>query len=129
MAHEMQKQTETGEYLFITDNIKDKIPIAWTAPEGSTSRRQRVYNEKSDVWSFGVLLWEIFTRGACESVCLKFMMKNLRSEDDIFASLWSSVYARFSRSDARIQCSNYRAHKFWKFSRTRSCSQATRAAQ
>ena len=66
MAHEMQEQAETGEYYYITENTKDMIPIAWTAPEASTSRRPRVYNEKSDVWSFGVLLWEIFTRGACK---------------------------------------------------------------
>lgn len=38
----------------------DKIPVRWTAPE-ATARRQ--YTTASDVWSFGVLLQEIWTFG------------------------------------------------------------------
>ncbi|XP_067904436.1 tyrosine-protein kinase Srms [Heterodontus francisci] len=37
-----------------------KIPVKWTAPE--TANYQR-YSVKSDVWSFGVLLYEIVTYG------------------------------------------------------------------
>ena len=32
----------------------------WTAPEGYTSKQMSI---KSDVWSFGVLLWELVTKG------------------------------------------------------------------
>ncbi|XP_037357561.1 tyrosine-protein kinase Srms [Talpa occidentalis] len=39
-----------------------KIPIKWTAPEAAS---YRVYSQKSDVWSFGVLLYEVFTYGQC----------------------------------------------------------------
>ncbi|KAL5107085.1 Tyrosine-protein kinase Fer [Taenia crassiceps] len=36
------------------------IPIKWTAPEALYSNR---YTSKCDVWSFGILLWEIFSAG------------------------------------------------------------------
>lgn len=39
-----------------------KIPVKWTAPEAAN---YRVYSQKSDVWSFGVLLYEVFSYGRC----------------------------------------------------------------
>ncbi len=36
------------------------IPIKWTAPEALYSNR---YTSKCDVWSFGILLWEMFSGG------------------------------------------------------------------
>lgn len=37
-----------------------KFPIKWTAPEAIRKAR---YSELSDIWSFGVTLWEIYTQG------------------------------------------------------------------
>ena len=38
-----------------------KFPIKWTAPEAALYNR---YTIKSDVWSYGVLVYEIMTRGS-----------------------------------------------------------------
>ncbi|GMR49208.1 hypothetical protein PMAYCL1PPCAC_19403, partial [Pristionchus mayeri] len=41
-------------------NPKNKVPIRWLAPE---TLRTASYLKKTDVWSWGVLVWEIFNNG------------------------------------------------------------------
>lgn len=36
------------------------IPVKWTAPE---ALEEHLYTYKSDIWSFGIVLWEIFSYG------------------------------------------------------------------
>ena len=45
--------------LYYAEN-HDKIPYRWSAPEVIEKGK---FSEKSDVWAFGVTLWEIYTVG------------------------------------------------------------------
>jgi serine/threonine protein kinase len=51
------KGNASNEYKM---NETHKLPCAWYPPE---SIREKVFSAKSDVWSFGVTVWEIFTYG------------------------------------------------------------------
>ncbi|KAF8359488.1 hypothetical protein PRIPAC_94483, partial [Pristionchus pacificus] len=41
-------------------NPKNKVPIRWLAPE---TLKTASYSRKTDVWSWGILVWEIFNNG------------------------------------------------------------------
>ncbi|KAL5014848.1 hypothetical protein ScPMuIL_009118 [Solemya velum] len=48
------------QYYVHTNSKKTKLPVKWMALE---CLEKGSYNSKSDVWSFGIVLWELMTRG------------------------------------------------------------------
>ena len=54
----LSRTLTTSDYYQKTSN--DKIPVKWMAPESLVDRK---YSSASDVWSFGVLCWEVYEYG------------------------------------------------------------------
>ncbi|XP_064822944.1 macrophage-stimulating protein receptor-like isoform X2 [Oncorhynchus masou masou] len=57
----MARDVFDKEYYSIRNHKKAKLPVKWMAIESLQTQK---FTTKSDVWSFGVLMWELLTRGA-----------------------------------------------------------------
>ncbi|XP_055329599.1 vascular endothelial growth factor receptor 1-like [Paramacrobiotus metropolitanus] len=71
---------QKADYYRMAESQNAKVPARWMAPE---SLEQRMFSERSDVWSFGIVMWEIFSYG---EIPYHDTIKNL-SYEDITAAL------------------------------------------
>ena len=55
----MSRQIYAGDYY--RKGNKGEMPIRWMAPE---SLSEGIFTSQSDVWSYGIVIWEIMTLGA-----------------------------------------------------------------
>eukprot|EP00466_Bigelowiella_natans_P007608 jgi/Bigna1/71248/fgenesh1_pg.15_\ len=56
----LSKKTKGENKIYKMTNLETMLPWAWCAPE---SLLQREFSQKSDIWMFGVTVWEILTKG------------------------------------------------------------------
>ena len=56
----MSRMTEGDDEIYTVNTTAKRIPIKWTAPEALT---HMTYVLATDVWAFGILVWEIFSCG------------------------------------------------------------------
>ncbi|KAM7406189.1 hypothetical protein PAMP_000582 [Pampus punctatissimus] len=70
----MSRQQDDGVYS--AEGSLRQIPVKWTAPEALNYGR---YTTESDVWSFGILLWETFSMGMTPYIT----MTNQQTRDEV----------------------------------------------
>ncbi|KAJ8314807.1 hypothetical protein KUTeg_006957 [Tegillarca granosa] len=86
---------------------KERIPVKWMAPECMESTKHA--NEASDVWSYGIVLWEIFSLGGAPYSKMKscdvqynvkkgFRMERPEFADDMYYDLMTRCWQKKPRS-------------------------------
>ena len=72
--------TDLEENLTSSSSTPQKLPVKWLSLEALLNM---VFSEKSDVWAFGILMFEVFSFGAIpyKDVILEELIEMLRNGD------------------------------------------------
>ena len=65
-----------SKHDYVESTVQEKVPVKWTAPESWRSKR---FTLKSDVWSFGIVLYELITYGTYRGLHEKELLAKLDS--------------------------------------------------
>ncbi|VDO91910.1 unnamed protein product [Heligmosomoides polygyrus] len=97
----------SDDKVIVHDDTLEKVPVKWLAPE---TLQDKIYSLKTDVWSYGVLVWEIYAEGAEPYPGLtrlqtraKIVVQNYRMEmpKDTPKNVAEIVYSCWERDPAR----------------------------
>lgn len=66
MLGKKHRETQMQKALRDRREKRSQVPIRWLAPE---TLGKGIYSTKSDVWSYGIVLWEIFSDGEVFLLC------------------------------------------------------------
>ena len=77
----LARMAEDNDYYMSSGGL---IPLRWTAPEAVFYKK---YSEKSDVWSYGITLYEVWSVGRAPWV-------NFTTDEVSYYSMWLQVGAR-----------------------------------
>ncbi|KAF8368750.1 hypothetical protein PRIPAC_86579, partial [Pristionchus pacificus] len=51
----------SDDKAILHDDTLEKVPVKWLAPE---VMQEKIYSLKSDVWAYGIMVWEIYANGS-----------------------------------------------------------------
>ena len=88
-----------------TDKVLE-LPWKWIAPEAAN---YKIFNRPSDIWAFGITLWEIFTFGMSPYKCSKVLLLFFFSTNQLFITTKILLYTKIPRmhDKFRISFSNF----------------------